>query len=95
VGLAESQLGLRWRWFRLNLSTQLVGSRYVTTDESQSLSPYQVVDTQLQAQYGIGPTTLTAQLGLQNLLDTDYSVVRLYPMPPRHIRARLKLSFTP
>jgi iron complex outermembrane receptor protein len=91
----KSQLGLGWRWLRLDVSARLVGPRYVTADESQSLPPYQVVDTQLQVQHALGPATVTAQLSVQNLLDTDYSVVRLYPMPPRHARARLTVGFTP
>ena len=91
----KSRLGLSWRWLRLDVTGRMVGTRYVTADESQSLPPYHVVDTQLQAQHSVGPVALTAQIGVQNLLNTDYSVVRLYPMPPRHARIRLTLSFSP
>jgi vitamin B12 transporter len=85
--------GWSWHSVRLDLSTRLVGSRYVTADETQALSPYQVVDVGLQFRRTVGPASVTAHLDVKNLFDEDYSVVRLYPMPPRHLRARLTIAF--
>lgn len=89
----KARAGWAWRGLRLDLSTRLVGSRYVTADETQALAPYQVVDAGLRVQRTVGPTSITAHLDVKNLFDEDYSVIRLYPMPPRHLRARLTISF--
>jgi len=89
----KTRVGGAWHGVRLDLSTRLVGPRYVTADETQALSPYQVVDLGIQVQRSIGPASVTVHLDVKNLLDEDYSVIRLYPMPPRHVRARLTVAF--
>ncbi len=89
----KTRVGGTWHGVRLDFSTRFVGSRYVTADETQALSPYQVVDLGIQVQRSIGPASVTVHLDVKNLLDEDYSVVRLYPMPPRHVRARLTVTF--
>jgi iron complex outermembrane receptor protein len=72
-----------------------VGPRFVTADETQSLDPFQTTDARIQMERTFGPATVTAALRLRNLFDTEYSVVRLYPMPPRHVRARLTIALHP
>jgi iron complex outermembrane receptor protein len=67
----------------------------VTADETQSLPPFRVTNVRVQVQQTVGPATVTAALRLRNLFDTEYSVVRLYPMPPRHVRARLTIALDP
>lgn len=88
----KAQIGGAWHGVRLDLSARLVGPRYVTADETQALSPYRVVDAGVQVRQSLGPTAVTAHLEIKNLFDDDYSVVRLYPMPPRHVRARLTIT---
>jgi len=91
----KARAGLSWRWARVGLSSRLVSPRYVTADEMQSLPPFQVTNARVQVQQTVGPATVTAALRLRNLFDTEYSVVRLYPMPPRHVRARLTIALNP
>ena len=91
----KAQGGIAWRWLRVDVSSRRIGRRYVTADESQSLDSFQVTDVRAQAQHSFGPATVTAGLHINNLFDTEYSVVRLHPMPPRHVRARLTLAFHP
>ena len=91
----KARAGLTWQGVQLAVSSRLVGRRYVTADESQSLDPFQVTNARMQVQQTFGPATVTAALRLRNLFDTEYSVVRLYPMPPRHVRARLTIALHP
>jgi iron complex outermembrane receptor protein len=91
----KARAGLSWRWARVGLSSRLVGPRSVTADETQSLPPFRVTNVRVQVQQTVGPATVTAALRLRNLFDTEYSVVRLYPMPPRHVRARLTIALDP
>ncbi len=86
-------VGAAWGAFRLDLSGRLVGPRYTTSDETQLLPPYQVVDAHLRYSRTFGPVTAALGLAVKNLFDTDYGVVRFYPMPPRHARLHLTLSF--
>ncbi len=88
----KMQTGWSWRGLRLDLSARLVGPRHVTADETQTLPPYQVVDASIQGTRAVGPVSLTAHLEAKNLFDEEYSVVRLYPMPPRHVRARMTVT---
>ena len=88
----KAHVGLTWGPARLDLSTRLVGPRYVTADETQALAPYRISNVGLQLEHSVGPTTVTAHLEIRNALDESYSIVRLYPMPPRHVRARLTMS---
>ncbi len=91
----KARVGVAWHGVRVGLSSRLVGPRYVTADETQSLDPFQVTDARVQVQQSFGPATVTAALRLRNLFDTEYSIVRLHPMPPRHVRTRLTIAFHP
>jgi iron complex outermembrane receptor protein len=84
--------GATWGPVTLDLTGRLVSERFITTDESQSLPPYQVLDARLAVTQPIGPVAMTLDLSVQNVLDTDYAVIRFYPMPPRHARLRLTID---
>lgn len=88
-------LGTGWHGWHLDLSGRFVGRRHITTDGSMALPVYHVVDAQLRSQHVFGPVKATLALGVENLFDSDYAVVRFYPMPPRHARVRLTLDFHP
>jgi len=91
----KARAGASWRGLRLDVASRWVGPRYITADESQSLSPFHVTTARLQLQRSLGPVRVTGALGVRNLFDATYHVVRLYPMPPRHVRARLTVSLRP
>ncbi len=85
-------LGLVWQRWRLDFSARLVSRRYVASDESVALAPYQVVDAHLRYALPLGPMRLTLGLTLENALSEDYHIIQFYPMPPRHLALRLTLS---
>jgi len=84
--------GATWGPVTLDLTGRLVSERFITTDESQSLPPYQVLDARLALTQPIGPVAVTLDLSVQNALDADYAIIRFYPMPPRHARLRLTID---
>lgn len=88
---AYASLGQAPVW--LDLHARLVGPRPLTSDGSQTLDPYQVLDAQLRLSRPWGRLHSTLQIGLDNALDEAYSIIRFYPMPPRHLWLRLTLAF--
>ena len=88
-------LGTDWRGWHLDLSGRMVARRYIATDGSMALPVYRVVDAHVRYQHAFGPVQATLALGIENLVDSDYAIVRFYPMPPRHARVRLTLDFHP
>ena len=87
--------GLAWNGLSVDLSGRLVGPRFYSSDESQRLAPYQVVDLRAGYRFSLAGANLTAHVQVDNLLDERYQVVRLYPMPPRHVSASVTVSLTP
>ena len=81
--------------FTLDVTGRLVSERFVTSDETQALAPYQVLDVRLAATHALGPVAVTLDLTVENALDADYQVIRFYPMPPRHARLRLRFDMQP
>ena len=86
---------LGWRFVRLDVSGRFVSRRFLASDASTWLDPYRVFDAQLRLHRALGTITATLALGVENVFDADYAIIRLYPMPPRHARLRLLLDFHP
>ena len=76
----------------LDLNTRYVGRRNVTVDGSTQVDPYLVVDGQLRLNAEVAGASVQMALVAENLLDAQYEVLRLYPMPPRHLRVRLRID---
>ncbi len=85
--------GFGWRPVRLDLSGRYIGQRFITTDGRQALDGHWTMDAQIRVQHAIRKGTLTLSLQLKNLLDRAYAVIKDYPMPPRHARAQLTLTY--
>ncbi len=85
---------LQWRGLSASVTGQLVGPRYYTADESKALPPYQAVSLRTAYEWTFDAGRLTLETQVQNVLDHRYEIVRLYPMPPRHITLRLRFSFS-
>ena len=68
-------------------------ARPVRSDGSMWLPANVAVDSQLRLRYAFDRVVTTLAVALENALDADLEVVRGYPLPPRHLRARLHLTF--
>lgn len=90
---AKGWLTLGWRSLRAGLHLRHAGRRFTRSDGGDSLPPYTVADARLGA--GLSGDRWSARLSLRldNLTDARYSVTPRFPMPPRHLRAALTLSF--
>ena len=77
----------------LTASLRHVSRRYVTTDGSQWLDPYQVLDVGVYVARQQDRGRLELSITAQNLRDTDYTIIKDYPMPPRSIQVRLAIQF--
>ena len=86
--------GAAWCGLRADMSGRLVGPRFLTADESQQVPAYRVADAQLGYRRTVGPVRLGLSVALRNALDARYSVIRFYPMPPRHAEVRLTATTT-
>lgn len=73
----------------LDVNGRYTGRRYVTTDGSEHLDPYVVLDAQLRLAARAAGLQLQLALLVENALDARYAVLQNYPMPPRHARLRL------
>lgn len=78
----------------LDVSGRYAGRRYTTTDGSEYLDPYVVLDAQLRVSARLGGFDAQLALFVENLFDARYDVVQNYPMPPRHARVRILLEST-
>lgn len=78
--------------FALDLNGRYIGTRHVTTDGSERLEPFVVLDVQLRTSYRMTGLRAHLAITLENALDADYAVLQNYPMPPRHARLRLVLE---
>ncbi len=75
------------------MSLQAVGKRFVTSDGEEWLDPYAVATARLGWRLHMSPLVLDTTFFVDNLLDADFQVMSGYPMPPRHLRVRLTLTF--
>ena len=89
---AARPLGPRTR-IGLDLGARLTGARPVRADGSLDLPAAFTLDARLHLRRRFDLAEAALTLGVENVLDADVEIVRGYPMPPRHARLRLHLSF--
>ncbi len=77
----------------LGATGRYVGARPVSTDGSDNLDPFFLLD--LQARFHVEWTNMSGALAVlvDNVFDRTYVVLQNYPMPPRHARLQLTLTF--
>lgn len=89
---ADATLRLRRLAWSVGGAARLVGQRPLTSDGTQHLGPYRVLDLHTSLRLRFGARALRATLAVLNTLDARYEIIRLYPMPPRHARITLDLT---
>src|SRR5690606_5722465 len=88
---ASRPIGPRTR-LGLDLGGRLTGARPVRSDGSLDLPASLTLDARLHLRHRFDAAAAALTLGVENVLDAEFEVVRGYPMPPRHARLRLHLS---
>lgn len=76
----------------VDLNSRYVGRRYVTTDGTQWVDPYLVVDLQMRLRQQVAGAAVSLAVSVENALDARYAVIQHYPMPPRHLRMSLTVN---
>lgn len=77
----QGNAGFTWRNLYVNYNHTYTGTRYVTTDESQAIDPYQTGNIQVAYKCLLHHTPLTMNVQCQNIWDQKYEVVGARPMP--------------
>lgn len=91
----NGQINIGWSIgpFWINYNHTYTGYRFVTTDESQYLEPYQTGNVQLMARFPMGSGyAMSGFLRVQNIWDQSYQVVGGRPMPGRGVQIGLQAS---
>lgn len=89
----KSHLGLRLGPAHLDVAGRYAGRRYITTDGTRFLDPFFVIDGQLRLRRRFRPVEAVLAVVVENVLDRRYEVIPANPMPPRHARLQLTLTF--
>lgn len=88
---------LRWEhpWFNLGASAMIVGERFsgAQNTDANRLPAYCDLGLSVDRSFDLRIGTLTLRASLFNLLDTQYEVVRSYPMMGRNWRLALSYEF--
>lgn len=80
---------------RLHLERRYTGRRYLTTDGRQALSPFWMLDGHATVRLAHPWGHATLGFDVLNLADERVAIVAGYPLPPRHLRARLLIEMQP
>ncbi|XZF15328.1 TonB-dependent receptor [Chitinophagaceae bacterium MMS25-I14] len=92
-GQVQVNIGFGYRSFYFNYNHTYTGYRYVTTDESQSLDPFQTGNVQLMYSFNAGKYPVRASFQLNNIWNEQYQVVATRPMPGTNWLAGLYWMF--
>ena len=88
-------VSLRTHWVDIVYTILIAGERYALQQNiaDNRLSPYTDQSVALQRNFRIKKVTLGAKIELLNLANTQYEIIRNFPMQGRSIRFRLSCSF--
>lgn len=86
---------LRWEnpWVNLGATAMVVGHRYAYVNVGKRLPAYCDLGLSADRQFELGGGTFRVQVQVLNLLDTQYEVVKDYPMMGRNYRLSLTYEF--
>lgn len=89
----QSMVSIEKGGFSSFLNTQRVGERFVATDNTSKLKPYQLWDLGVNYRWSLGGK-FSGILGAQinNLFNTEYQVLRLRAMPGRNYQFNLNIT---
>lgn len=86
-------LGFGWRHLLLNYNHHYTGYRFVTTDESQYLKPFQTGNFQVAYTITIVDYAISINAQLRNMWNSHFEIVNGRPMPGRNFLIGLELSW--
>lgn len=90
---AALNLGFSWKHFLLNYNHHYTGYRFVTTDESQYLEPFQVGNFQMAYTIPLNDFSCSVNAQIRNIWNSRYEMVNGRPMPGRNFLIGLQISW--
>lgn len=85
-------ISISWKGIFLNYNHQYTGYRFITTDESQFLKPYQVGSLQFSYTFPKNQYSFSIMGQVRNLWDAHFEVVNGRPMPGRSFLVSLRVG---
>lgn len=82
---AQANVSLGYKSLLFSYNHTYTGYRFVTTDESQYLEPYQAGNLYISCKYFLGKAPAILSFQCNNIWGVRYEVVNLRPMPGRNI----------
>ncbi len=79
--------------FNVTADVRYVGTRYYSTDNSSSISPFAVASLSASARVDAGVFVIYPKAMVDNLFNRNYQVLPLYPVPMRNYRFELTFEF--
>ena len=89
----DVQIGSTVKQFSINLNYRLVSKRYILSDNSNSLSDYNLLNGNVSYSLPIAGFVFDAKLQVLNMLDKSIYVYDGYPLPGREIRLNLGVNY--
>lgn len=89
----DIQVGSTVKRFSINLNYQVVSKRYISGDNSQSLSDYRLLNGNIGFTFPFSGFTFDTRLQILNLLNKSIYIYDGYPLPGREFRISLGISY--
>ncbi|MGB9772985.1 MAG: TonB-dependent receptor plug domain-containing protein [Bacteroidota bacterium] len=90
--LLSGEVRLMFERFDLVVRHQFVGYRFTAEDNRTFLPSYNVTDASLVVRYPFRHWMISVKFDVNNLFNTDYQVLALYPMPLRNFAITLTIQ---
>ncbi|HMQ69409.1 MAG TPA: TonB-dependent receptor [Ignavibacteria bacterium] len=91
--MAKLNLSLNYINTGLNLFYTFTGSRYTNFENTESLSPVDLIEANVFQNFSFYNISTQIKFEVNNLLNTDYQMISGYPMPLRNYNVTLSLNY--
>ena len=78
---------------QLNITHTFTSERFIVEDESMSLPAYSLLDMNISTDFQYDGLKLNFRVEASNVFDTDYQVIKDYPMPGRTFRCTIGVQY--
>ena len=89
----NARIGFGGKPLRVNVMHSLVGARYLTADNTASLPSFRVTDANAVLRLPLDRWQVVLKAEVNNIFDSNYEVIKDYPMPKRNYRVALGLEY--
>ncbi len=84
---------VNWNFFTIDIKNRWISRRYTREANTKWMNPYSVTDINLSGNFNIKNRNFSLRLGALNLLNEEYTIVELAPMPGRTVRISMEIKY--